>query len=357
VVRAIAAVAVVLALGATAIAQAPAVRLDGQVFRVVNWTPPALPPPGGWASVLTIYAGRGNVPALLGGYSFDKGQLIFRPAYPIAAGVQYRVVFHPPGGAAIETTLAGPAKDVTPSAHVEQVFPSADEWPSNTLRLYVQFSAAMSAGEASTRLRILDANGTPLDDIFLPGEELWDPAHRRLTLTFDPGRIKRGLASNAGMGPPIAAGARYTLVVDREWLDARGAPMTAGFRKDFRGGPAVRVPPDPKTWRVAAPTAGSTQAVTLTFPRPMNVALLPRMIQVATDRGSVAGTVAIDRHETVWRFTPQRAWTPGAYRLVVDLGLEDVAGNRPGLPFDVDAVEPPPEGASKGTFSIPFRID
>lgn len=352
----LATIALVLALGTTAIAQAPEVRLDGQIFRVVNWTPPALPPPGGWAAVLTIYAGRGNVPALLGAYSIDKGQLIFRPAYPIAAGVQYRVVLHPPGGVARETTIATPPRDVTPSAHVEQVFPSADEWPSNTLRLYVQFSAPMSAGEASTRLRILDANGKPLDDIFLPGEELWDPAHRRLTMTFDPGRIKRGLTSNVGMGAPIANGSRYTLVVDRQWLDARGAPMIAEFRKAFRGGPAVRVPPDPTSWRVGAPAAGSTQPVTLTFPRSMNAALLQRMIQVAGDRGGIAGTVTIDQHETIWRFTPERPWVRGAYRLVVDLGLEDVAGNRPGLPFDVDAVEPPAEGASKGTTAIPFRI-
>ena len=121
----------------------------------------------------------------------------------------------------------------------------------------------MSAGEASLAPAHLDARGAPLDDIFLPGEEPVDPAHRRLTLTFDPGRIKRGLTSNAGMGLPIADGAP-TLVVDREWLDARGAPMTAGFRKEFRGGPAIRVPPDPKTWRVAA-RGGSIQPVTLTF--------------------------------------------------------------------------------------------
>jgi hypothetical protein len=352
----LAAIAIVLALGTTAIAQAPSVRLDGQVFRVVNWTPPVLPPPGGWASVLAIYAGRGSVPALLGTYAIDRGQLVFRPSYPIAPGVEYRVVFRPPGGPPVETTIASPVKDVAPMAHVEQVFPSGDEWPSNLLRLYVQFSAPMSRGEAGTHLRVLDANGKPLDNIFLPGEELWDPDHRRLTLTFDPGRIKRGLTSNTSMGAPIAEGARYTLVVDREWLDARGAPMTAGFRKAFRGGPSVRVPPDPKTWRVTPAAAGSTTPVTLTFPCPMNVALLQRMIQVAGDRGAVAGAVAIDQHETVWRFTPERPWTAGAYRLVVDIGIEDVAGNRPGLLFDVESVDPPAAGTSKGTVSIPFHI-
>ena len=60
--------------------------------------------------------------------------------------------------------------------------------------------------------------------MFLPGEELWDPNFQRLTMTFDPGRIKRGLTSNETMGPPIAEGKRYTLVIDRDWPDARGVP-------------------------------------------------------------------------------------------------------------------------------------
>ena len=72
--------------------------------------------------------------------------------------------------------------------------------------------------------------------------------------------------------------------------------------------------------------------------------------------GAVAGTVTIGAGETAWRFTPQRPWAAGAYQLIVDGGIEDVAGNRPGVLFDVDAVEPPREGASTGTVSIPFRI-
>ena len=57
------------------------------------------------------------------------------------------------------------------------------------------------------------------------------------------------------MGPPIADGKRYTLVIDREWRDANGVAMVEPFRKTFRGGPAVRQPPDPKTWTITAPPA------------------------------------------------------------------------------------------------------
>ncbi|HEX4568462.1 MAG TPA: hypothetical protein VH138_17645, partial [Vicinamibacterales bacterium] len=156
--------------------------------------------------------------------------------------------------------------------------------------------------------------------------------------------IKRGLVSNARMGTPIAEGARHTLVIDREWPDARGVPMIAKFRRSFRGGPALRTPPDPRAWQIAPPPAGSSQPLTMTFPQPMNYALLQRMIRVTTEGGDVAGSVAVDRHETVWRFTPGVPWRAGSYRLVVDGGIEDVAGNRPGLPFDVESAEPPAAG-------------
>ena len=58
-------------------------------------------------------------------------------------------------------------------------------------------------------------NCTASHAVFLPGEELWDQGFRRLTMTFDPGRIKRGLTSNEAIGPPLAEGKHYTLVIDR----------------------------------------------------------------------------------------------------------------------------------------------
>ena len=345
-----------LALATTAAVQTPSVRLDNGAFRVTGWTPPSLPPAGGWAAVLVIYAGRDTSPALLGTYVIDTGELVFRPRYPISPGVRYRVVFRPPAGAAIETTIAAPDRNATPTAHVEHVYPSDDVLPANTLRLYVYFSAPMSRGEAAAHLRVLDAAGAPVVGIFLPGQELWDPDNRRLTMTFDPGRIKRGLVSNTRMGTPIADGARYTLVIDREWPDARGIPMIAEFRRSFRGGAALRTPPDPHAWRVSPPQAGSTQPLTVTFPQPMNYALLQRMIRVTTESGDVAGAVAVAGHESVWRFAPSAPWRAGSYRLVVDGGIEDVAGNRPGLPFDVESIEPPPAAAVPTPITVPFRI-
>lgn len=51
-------------------------------------------------------------------------------------------------------------------------------------------------------------------------------------------------------------------------IGAQGAPMVEGFRKTFRGGPAQRLPPDLKQWRMVAPKTGSSQPIQLNFLHP-----------------------------------------------------------------------------------------
>jgi hypothetical protein len=283
----LAGVAILLVQSMMAAAQGVSIQLENGSFKVKGWSAPASAPAAGWASVFSVYAGVGDVPALLGTYSVEAGSLVFRPSFPFAPGVHYRAVFRPPtGGHAIERMFEGPARETIRVARIEHIYPSTDVLPSNQLRIYFYFSAPMSRDEASRRVHVLDENGKVLPDVFLPGEELWDPGYKRLTLTLDPGRIKRGLTSNEKMGPPIADGKRYTLVVDQGWLDARGVPMLEGYRKSFRGGAAVRTPPDPKQWRLTAPKAGTADALIVDFPTPMNYPLLMRMLRVSGEHGS-----------------------------------------------------------------------
>jgi hypothetical protein len=353
----LACVAVILAVGVTAIAQAVSLQFDGNAFKVLGWTPMASAPAGGWTSIFRVYAATGDVPPMVGTYAVEQGALVFRPRYPISAGVRYRAIFDPPGARpAIEQFFDGPARPTTRSAHVEHVYPSADVLPGNQLRVYIYFSAPMSRGEAEQRIHLLDASGKALRGVFLPGQELWDPDNRRLTMTFDPGRIKRDLASNRSMGPPISEGRPYTLVIDRDWRDANGLPMTETFRKAFRGGPAVRQPPDPKSWKVAAPPPNSRDALVVSFGRPMNYALLQRMLKVSGPHGEVAGVIGIARQESEWRFTPQAPWAAGMYRLIVDTSLEDLAGNKIGQPFDIDVFDRVTERIATATTSLAFEI-
>jgi hypothetical protein len=334
-----------------AAAQTASIQLEGGSFKVVGWT--AMPTKA-WPAVFVVYAGEGNVPPLLGSYAVEAGSLVFHPRFPLAPGVRYRAVFRPPGGGAVvERSFDGPPRETVRRARVEHVYPSADIWPGNELRFYVYFSAPMSRGEASRRIHLLDASGNEVKGVFLPGEELWDPNFQRLTMTFDPGRIKRGLTSNEAMGPPINEGKRYRLVIDGDWPDARGVPMVEGFSKSFRGGPQDRRPPDPKDWRIAAPPAGTAGPLIVELPKPMNYPLLRRMIRVS---GGIAGTVEVDRQETRWRFTPHAVWKAGDYQLVVDTAIEDLAGNHIGQAFDIDVFERVTEHIAAKTISLPFSV-
>jgi hypothetical protein len=329
------------------------IELQDGAFRVTGWQPNSAGPAQDWSSVLSIYAADGDAPPMLGKYAIEDGSLVFHPRFPLASGVRYRAIFQPPGGSPREAWFDGPKRDSTRSTRVVHIYPSEDVLPSNTLRMYVYFSAPMSRGEAWKRIHVLDQDGNPIELPFLViDQELWDPAYQRLTLLFDPGRIKRGLVLNQQMGPPIAEGKQYTLVIDREWLDARGVPLAEGFRKPFRGGPADRTPPALERWRVSPPKAGTLDALTVDFPKPMDYGLMQRLIDIP----GVNGTVSVDRGETQWRFAPSQPWKPGDYQLSIDTSLEDLAGNRIDRPFDVDISLAGPGRNTSGTAFLSFRI-
>jgi hypothetical protein len=351
------AIAALLLAGAAAVAESVSIQLEGGAFRVAGWEPPQKEPARGWASVFAVYAGKGDVPPMSGSYTIEHGSLVFHPRFPFSAGIEYRAVFREPGsGSPVEKIFEGPPRPTIPAARVERIYPSAAVLPSNQLRLYIYFSAPMSQGEADRHVHMLDDQGKVLPGVFLPGEELWDPSFQRLTLTFDPGRIKRGLTSNEAMGPPIVEGKRYTLVIDRDWPDARGVRMIEEFRKSFRGGPSERHPPDPAQWKVIAPRAGTSSPVSLIFPAPMNYPLLQRMIQVSEAGRRVSGMVSVDKQETEWRLAPQQPWKAGEYTLVVDTGLEDLAGNSIGQPFDIDVFDRVTSHITTKTVSLPFVV-
>ena len=328
------------------------IRMEGGVVRVTGEAFTAVPPDG-WSSVLAVYAGDGDVPPLLGSYSLEAGVLVFRPRFPIAPGMHVRAVLHRDAGPAVEAAFELPkALPLAATTRVASVYPSSSELPENTLRLYLYFSAPMQQGEAWQHIHLLDATGKPVDLAFLEIEqELWNREMTRLTVLFDPGRIKRGLVPLNEIGPSIVEGKSYTLVVDRDLLDGHGAPLAAEFRKSFRVGPPDREGIDVAKWHVAAPRAGTTDSLAIDFPKPLDYALLQHLIQVE----GVAGKVAVARGETQWRFTPEQPWKAAEYQIVVDTTLEDVCGNRVGRAFDVDIFNTVSKSVSRETVKIPLK--
>ncbi|SPF41386.1 conserved exported hypothetical protein [Candidatus Sulfopaludibacter sp. SbA4] len=337
-------------------AQQIAIRMEAGAFRIEGWQP-AAPPADGWPSLFQVFAGEGDVPAMLGSYSVDGGSLVFHPRFPVAPGMRVRAVFHPPESAPIEAVFEVP-KAAAPAAttRVAHVYPSINVLPENQLKFYVYFSAPMSKGRAWQKIHLLDAAGALVVLPFLElDEELWDRDSTRLTVLFDPGRIKREVRPLKEIGPSIQAGKHYTLLIDRDWPDGRGAPLAQEFRKEFRVVPPDRTPPDTATWRIAAPRAGSAGPLVIQFPKPMDYALLQHLLEVAGPHGPVAGTIAVEREETEWRFTPREPWKDGDYRVTVQTTLEDLAGNHIGRAFDVDTFDPITKSLPRETVSLPFR--
>jgi hypothetical protein len=333
-------------------AQDAAIRMDGGVFRITGWTP-ATEPHAGWSSIFAIYAGEGDVPPLVGTYAVEGGSLAFRPRFPIAPGMHVRAVFHAPGGrdvaAAFDLPKAAPLASTTRVAHV---YPSTDLLPENELKFYIYFSAPVQKGEAWTRIHLLNQQGQPVELPFLEiDQELWDRDNMRLTVLFDPGRIKRGLLPLKEMGPAIEEGRSYTLVIDREWPDGRGAPLAEPFRKPFRVGPPDRTPIDPAKWRIAPPRAGTREALTIVFGEPLDYALLQHSIRI----DGVTGKAEVARGETEWRFTPEQPWSGRDYQVTIDTSLEDLAGNRVGRAFDVDVFTSVTRSVERETVSLRFR--
>ena len=95
----------------------------------------------------------------------------------------------------------------------------------------------------------------------------------------------------------------------------------------------------------------------VTFPKSMDHALLERMLWVIDARGNkVAGKVAVEAKETVWSFTPAKAWEPGKYHLVADTQLEDRSGNSIGRPFEIDILRPVEKKVKVETIKVPFEV-
>jgi hypothetical protein len=220
----------------------------------------------------------------------------------------------------------------------------------------------MTVGDgAEKHVRLLDERGAVVDKAFLiaaGGQELWDGEHTRLTIFFDPGRIKRDLTPHEALGLPLRQGHSYSLVIDSTMHDANGLPLTRSFTKRFRVGAIDRTLPRAAAWRIVAPKTGTLDPVVVELPEPLDHALLNRMLtvtrSVAGIETAVAGRVATTDHDRRWTFTPAEAWTAATCVVKIDTELEDLAGNNMRHLFDVMPGDSASRGAEGAVVRIPF---
>lgn len=296
---------------------------------------------------------------LWGDRRWEHGKLRFAPRFPFAAGVEYLAVYRPPSKSAAElrVKLVIPKPDA-PATVVERVYPSSDRLPENQLKFYLHFSAPMSQGEAYRHIRLETENGEIVVDPFLElPEELWDASGKRLTLFFDPGRIKRGLKPREELGPSLIANRSYRLVLDQAWPDATGKPLGAPYEKAFLATEPDDRQPSVERWRIEAPTAGAKAPLVIRLDEPLDAAMLERVIQVQDLEGRLLeGEVAVLENEMVWRFSPKSNWQSGEFELMVDPALEDLAGNSLAKPFEVDVFDEVQHRSTRSVIRKRFHV-
>jgi hypothetical protein len=302
---------------------------------------PYTPPADGVIAVYAVPAESKDkldgLPPMIGRYEREGTTVRFVPGFPPSPGVTY--VARAAWVRDVEDVrFTLPRCETAPTTKVSAIYPTSDRVPANLLKLYIEFSAPMSDGEAERRVHLVDAKGREIAAAFLHvDEELWDASRKRLTVLFDPGRIKRGLRSNLEDGAPLAGGRTFRVVIDKDWRDGEGRPLVESASKTLLVGEADRTSPDARQWDVEAPVAGTTRPLSVRFDEPLDRALVERWINVTDAAGNpVAGTATIGEREATWSFVPSQAWNGSAYQVMVDPRIEDLAGNTPAFLFDAD---------------------
>jgi hypothetical protein len=317
-----------------------------------------------WQALVRVTVSDNAVAPVAGQFRVTSDALEFLPRFGFSPGRSYSVRVDPGRlpvprvEVPVEVQLRSGDVPASVPTSVTAIYPSASVWPENMLRFYIHFSGSMSRGAGTKYVHLVDDAGHEVKDAILAAyADLWNPDGTRLTVFFDPGRVKRGIGPNVKMGRAIVQGRRYGITVDQAWPDAAGRPLSAGFQRDFTAGAAAYDALSTDRWRVTPPAAGSRSPVTVEFPAPLDRALLDRTIDVrSADGRSIPGRMGVADEERSWSLTPDAAWRPGRYDVVVLTLLEDPAGNKIGRAFEVLTAGTPADAADPEVTRISFEI-
>jgi hypothetical protein len=288
-----------------------------------------------------------------------KGEdLVFSPYFPWERGMTYVVRTKQPdteGPYAYQSFQVGMKQSVE-KAEVLSIYPSTSELPENLLRFYLYFNTPMKKGQALAHIRLTDAAGNIDNHAFMEfKQELWSPDGKRLTILFDPGRIKRGVSTNRELGPALLEGKRYHLTISGAWQDVFGQELLVETTKEFVVVKAYRQVISVNEWVIYKPAANSYDILGIHFDRVMDHALVQSMIQIQDEeRNLITGRWVILEQEQLIQFIPEKSWRRGKYRIVIDSRLEDVAGNN--LQSLLDQIELDKEINTDSHQIIDFKI-
>lgn len=299
---------------------------------------------------------RPNQSPIIGIYALKGNRLTFTPSYPFLKGKTY-LARYADNEVVIRKKFTVPSGKLESITLVSKVYPSANTLPLNILKLYIALNHPMSEGFAYDNIFIVNAQNDTLQDVFLElEEELWSSDMQRLTLLFDPGRIKQGLESFDELGYAFKEGETYRLLINSQWPDANGNPLASDYSRSFTIGRPVASKAGNFSI-IDIPENGSKTPLILNFDKPHDHALMQRTIDILNMQGEVIeGAIAISVFETIWQFSPTEPWVTGSYSVRIENILEDVSGNNLLNAFDVDNREGKTDFSKQRYSTSKFRI-
>ncbi|MBU6302627.1 MAG: hypothetical protein KGS60_13825 [Verrucomicrobia bacterium] len=272
-------------------------------------------------------------PELLGKVEVLRDRMVFRPLLPFLPGQRYRAEWRAPDGSRCLAEFESPARNrERPTVRLTPQSPL----PANAIKVYLHFSKPMEQGVFLHCLRLLDASGNEIAGPFRE-TELWSPDGKRLTVWFHPGRQKTGVNLNLEEGPVLRPGQRHTLILAKDWRDTNGIALGEEIRLPFTVGPEDHQSPDMGTWKLTPPRVGSLHPLVVRFPEPLDPAMLAHSLSVISGTGaSLPLAVETEPDGKTWKAFSPEPWKTGAYKLLADPLLEDLAGNSLDRPFTIN---------------------
>ena len=301
---------------------------------------------------------------ILGRVQFNKSKksLTFRPRFPLDAGTILVVEVGNEKSLIAKTEFKIPGANQSKRTRVVQIYPSARKLPANILKFYVHFSSGMQRGNIYRHFSIVDvAADKEVELPFLELEqELWSRDGLRLTLFFDPGRIKRGLKPREQMGPIFVPGKTYEFRISGKWKDSNGREFGKDIVKTFVCTDEDFKTPNQTKWQLSSPATESRQPLTVRFDEALDSALVSRVLSIRRNGKKIPiKSIEFVQNESQVKLVPAGPWIVGNYVLEIGSELEDLCGNRIGKPFDVDLDKKPTKDQSsenRSTYEVSFKL-
>ncbi|MDX2248730.1 MAG: hypothetical protein SF052_18230 [Bacteroidia bacterium] len=302
----------------------------------------------------TLPSVSAGIPPMLGKTEEEGDSVEFIPTFPFRRGVTYSAAW----GEMFLFRFQIPVAEKLPAPELIALYPSAHKVPANLLKIYLHFSVPMREGVAMNYVFLLDEKGDTLPGAFLDLQpELWDFSGKRLTIWFDPGRIKRDLGPNQLLGAPLTRGGKYTLLVSQNWPDIHGNIVRQDFRKKIQVTAPDRKQPEVHSWEILPPDPQTQEPLIIKLGENMDHALLSQCFTIFSgEKSPVSGKVIVEENESLWKFVPDLPWKRDRYEIQVETRLEDLAGNNLNRPFDRDIRTHPGEWEDKTFFTLEFEI-